>query len=449
MADTARRGRRAVVADATFPAAASAPRGRLLVQIAAVLAAVAYLVLIPAGRAHLFRIWAEDGKEWLSDAALDAPFTHLLDPLGGYFHVIPRLVAQVVALLPVEWWAAGMAAGAAVVRALCALTVFHAARGHVPSAPARFAIAAALIVLPAGNDETIGNTANLHWFLFATLVWVLLARWETRTSAAIATAGAALLALSVPLAIVLTPLAIVRIVVLPRRRDRVPGIAVLAASAVVLTAQLAMTRPRSEVDVLALIASALVRGPLVTLLGPQASAWLIERTPIWCVVAATAAAVVLVVSLAAFALRRGRVSERVLVAGLLALACFCGTFSLSSNWQDFLAVDDELRTARYSTLPGLLLSAALVVSLVVLLRRRRVVGVVVAAVVGALVLTGAIWQLATPLESPDSPATLGITWEEGLDRAAEDCERIGDSRVKVVIMPHDAWTAIVPCALLE
>lgn len=81
-------------------------------------------------------------------------------------------------------------------------------------------MASTVVLLPAGNWDTINNAANLHWFLFFTLMWAMLYRPVGRAATTVATAFIALAALSVPLAVVLTPLAAMRLF-LPRWRDRV------------------------------------------------------------------------------------------------------------------------------------------------------------------------------------------------------------------------------------
>ena len=451
----ARRIRRVAVADALFPVAApyaARPRALAAAYAASFVAGVAYLVLIPAGRSHLFRMWAEDGKEWLSDAARDIPFSHLFDPLGGYFHVVPRVLAQiVVTVLPVDLWALGMAVGSAAVRVGCALLVFHAARGHVPSPGARFAIAASVVLLPTGNSDTINNAANLHWFLFFTLCWTMLWHPRTRVGVAGMLMFTAVAALSVPLGIALVPLAVGRIVLLPRWRDKAAGILVVATSAAVLAVAIGADRPRSEIDAGALALSAAARSMLVMLIGPQAAGDLIVASAgaLWPIAAATAASTLLVVGLAAAGFAAGRPSERMLIAVLVLLGASCGVASLAMNWRDFLSVHDELRTPRYSTLPALLLFAAVVVSIVVIARCRRAPAVTAAALIGVLVTGGAVWQLSYDPQSPGAPGVTGVTWEDSLDAARTDCLMTGHENVKVVIPPHDGWTSVLPCDLLD
>src|SRR5205085_2586136 len=64
-------------------------------------------------------LWAEDGQVFLSGAVRSFRGT-FFDQNGGYVHVVPRLIAGIVAALPVHEAAAGMAVGAAAAVALVA-----------------------------------------------------------------------------------------------------------------------------------------------------------------------------------------------------------------------------------------------------------------------------------------------------------------------------------------
>lgn len=450
---TARLDRKSAAAAALFPEAPvpdERRRGRtLLASLLGFIAGAAYLVLVPAGRSHLFRIWAEDGKDWLSDAVMNPPLTMLFDPLGGYFHLVPRLLAQAVAALPIEHWAIGMAVGAAAVRAATAVAVFHVARGHVSSRWARAVLAAVIIVAPAGNAETINNAANLHWFLFVLLAWLLLWRAQTRRGAAVAVCAVLLLCWSVPLAVVLLPLAVARAVLLPWR-DKLLGIVLMVATLPVVSMLVGSDRPRSSFDAFDVAVSAFIRGPLVTLIGPQAATDLIVASDgrLATILLAGVCAAALLGWMIIGASIGARPSERFLMLGLIALAAVYGTLSLVSNWQDFLAVQYELRTSRYSALPSLLLTSAVVVAAAVLVRHRSRRTLLVGGAVAVIFAVGVVWQVAYPQDRPASPMARGITWSLGIEQARDECGTFDEDSVGITIMPHDRWEAVVPCELL-
>lgn len=66
-------------------------------------AAVGFQLLTPAGQTHLNHVWAEDGALFLRDS-LTRPFgSNLAAPYGGYLHVVPRLIAELMSVLPLTW----------------------------------------------------------------------------------------------------------------------------------------------------------------------------------------------------------------------------------------------------------------------------------------------------------------------------------------------------------
>jgi hypothetical protein len=195
--------------DGVIPLPDEPPHERAwLGMAAAFLASVAFLLLIPAGWARLDHLWAEDGARFTVDA-LSLPALHnLVTPYGGYLHTLPRLVAELVTQLPIEWTAAGFAITAAMLRALVALITFAGSKSYLRWTPLRFALAALVIVLPAGNSETLNNMANLHWFLLYGAFWALLWRNAPRVPVAI---FVFLAAVSSPLVFILAPIALVRL----------------------------------------------------------------------------------------------------------------------------------------------------------------------------------------------------------------------------------------------
>ncbi len=171
----------------------------------------AVVTLLRVGGGATATLYAEDGDVFLADALAKGPVEALLTPYNGYLHVVPRLLAEVVALAPVSQ-AATVAAvlSALVVGGLAALAarVVEATTASRWAAPA---VAVLVVGLPLAQEEVLANLANLHWYLlFAAalcLVWVP----PTRAWRATGTAVVALAVLSDPLALGLVPLAAVRV----------------------------------------------------------------------------------------------------------------------------------------------------------------------------------------------------------------------------------------------
>lgn len=125
--------------------------------------AMAFLLLIPAGwaGARLDHLWAEDGARWMVDAIRTPTLENLVTPYGGYLHTLPRLVAEVIALFPLEWTAALFAVSAAALRVMVAFISFAASGAYLRSTPLRFALAALVVVLPAGACREANGGAVL------------------------------------------------------------------------------------------------------------------------------------------------------------------------------------------------------------------------------------------------------------------------------------------------
>ena len=153
-------------------------------------------------------LWAEDGSVFVTGALRDFPGT-LFAENGGYLHVVPRAIAGVVTLLPVDDAAAGMAVGSAVVIALIAAFVYVASSEVLESRTMRLGLAATVLLLPVPGHELLANTTNLHFYLLFACFWALV--WQAESAGALAARGLVVVAtaLSDPISALFLPLAIV------------------------------------------------------------------------------------------------------------------------------------------------------------------------------------------------------------------------------------------------
>ncbi|MEV8443795.1 hypothetical protein AB0425_41025 [Actinosynnema sp. NPDC051121] len=432
------RRRLRVLADSLLPRACApaAPRTRTAAgYLLGFVASLAFLLLIPAGRARLDHLWAEDGARFALDAITLPAFSNLVRPYGGYLHTLPRLVAELVALLPLEWAAAGFAVAAAVLRVLVALISFAASGAHLRSTPLRVALAALVVVLPAGNSEPLNNMTNLHWFLLYGVFWALLWRDAPRVPVAV---FAFLAAVSSPLVFVLVPVALLRFA-LPRRE--VPAAFVAGALAQGVVVLLAERTPYSHdaVDPVQVALAALMRVAVVAFTGSEQVAAVYPaygNLPL--VVAAALAAVPI-----AAGLRWGGRTGRAAV--LLGVACSTAVIvvSLTANWAVILQVQHPevvMAGQRYSVAPCLFLLAAIAAGLdAVPARRWQRVARVAAASVIALVLVASV---GLHLREPRAVLT-GVTWGESVALARARCA--GGARVARLEHQPATWFFDLPC----
>lgn len=415
---------------------------RLLGYVLGFSAAMGFLLLTPAGRSHLTHMWAEDGARFLVDALNHPVGVNLVTPYAGYLHLVPRLCAQLVALLPLGSAAAGIAVLAAAVRSGIALLVFAATGGHVRARWIRLGLAASVILLPAGNGEALNNIADLHWFLLYAAFWGLLWRPVGWRRAALSTGVVVLAVGSSVLALGLVPLAAAR-VALPRWRDRMVGIGFGIGAIAQVSAMVAgRARPgsRQPFDVGQALLASLMRVPLVTFTGPSPVHRLYEWFGYWpgvlALLCALAVAVVGVV--------RGRAAGRFVVIAAVLVSALSILVELYVNWWPGLQIDQPgvvLINERYSTAPCLFLLTAVAVGLDVWPWRghgfamvaRLAIPVVIVASIGVQLVLGR-WLVAGP------------NWRDAVAAAARQCA--GGGTVGIVHISPPGWYFGMPCTRL-
>ncbi|MEU3646235.1 hypothetical protein AB0E59_22845 [Lentzea sp. NPDC034063] len=434
MAFTAQRPK--ALADSVLPVP-DEPRHELtwLGMLGGFVAAMAFLLLIPAGWSRLDHLWAEDGARFMVDAVRSPVLSNLTDPYGGYLHMLPRLVAQLVALLPLEWTAAGFAVCAAMLRALIALITFAASKAYLKSAPMRFALAALVIVLPAGNSETLNNMANLHWFLLYGAFWALLWRNAPRVPIAL---FVVLAALSSPLVFILAPIALLRLFQ-PRREVPIAFLAGLVVQG--LTMLFASRTPYSHdaVDPVQVLLASLLRVPVVAFTGSERVAELYPAMGNLLILGSLLAAAVPIAAGLRFGDRTGRTLALVAVAYSVILIVAC----LVLNWTQVLQVQAEdvvMAAQRYSIAPCLFLFTAIFVGLDATPAKTWERAVVAGSryLIGFLVVVSVFAYLREP-----KTVLTGVPWDESLSNARAECAA-GATEARLEHAPDD-WFFIVPC----
>ncbi|MFE4950599.1 hypothetical protein ACFQ9V_10900 [Leifsonia sp. NPDC056665] len=421
----------------------------LLVALGLACAVVAWLRL-PATAHDTF--WAEDGRTFVSSAALGGPGV-LLQPYAGYLHTVPRLVAAVVVLLPVSWWALATTAAACAIAGGLAVVVFVCARELVPWLPARIFVAGLTVLAPLVPREVLGNLANLHSLILWTLFWIALSRPRT-TRAAVALSAVALLgALTEIQALFLAPLLLVR------TRDRRVWI-VRAGLIAGMVAQLVVTLawPRAENTNPAVDPLSIAYGYLINAVLPLA----VPQSQLGHVLAATGPAVALLVlavvlATALYVVLRGTRGQRLLVAAALAGSVLLYIVSVATNpntFYDYAGLTptqlDSVWLTRYGVVPSMLLALVPAVAASIAYGRRRfrrgraqwpAWSVLAAAgLCAALILAqlGPQWTRRS-----DGPA-----WQPQVASAAEQCRR--DDELKFVNLRETiGWKVTVPCRYLD
>jgi hypothetical protein len=202
------------------------PGGDTLFWLFILAVATALMAARQPGFPSWVTIWQEDGAIFYSDAWNEATLPTIFEPYNSYLHVVPRIVAAVVALFPLKLAAVGLTFGAALIVAALGIYVYHASGSVFRSPWARGAMAVAIVLLPAGGYETGANISNLHWYLDYALFWAFVANPKTRRGVAVGALITAAAVLSDPLVALFLPLVLRR--ALENRGERIglvlPGV---------------------------------------------------------------------------------------------------------------------------------------------------------------------------------------------------------------------------------
>ncbi|HUR78340.1 MAG TPA: hypothetical protein VMZ22_10360 [Acidimicrobiales bacterium] len=388
-------------------------------------------------------VWAEDGREFLTDAIHHGFAGSLLRPYNGYLHVPSRLVAF-AASVDLPRAALILATLSCLVQSALAAFVYFASRGHIHQRTLRAVVAASVVLLPVAAGETLANAANLHWFFMFAAFWAVVSvagGWPTRGLAATVVFFAMT---SDPFPIVLAPLVLLRLkAALPAvERFLVPAVFFAAAAMQIFTVA---TAPRAVFPPSYLGAAKIfpLRVSLPTALGFDLPSQLFTRLGWLAAVAAAVAAVFLIVTLF---LCGDRKSWHCVVA---ALAFGFGMFVLYAGmrWADGLLPvrgNSLFHTnSRYSVTPGLLLLSAVAI-LLGRLRHDRARKLMI----GSFVLVLApMWILDFRVETTRGQDP---TWADSYNAAVMEC-RSGASRALIEVQPVSRpipWAVDAPCESL-
>jgi hypothetical protein len=388
--------------------------------------ATALLLVRPAGVPAWRVLWAEDGSRFLS-GALDHPGPATwLEPYAGYLHLLPRLVGDVAARLPLAAAAPAFAVASAVV-AGGSLVLFAAGlRRWLPAPWQRAGLVVALAATHALAGEAAANAANLHWFLTLGLLGLALSR-PRHLPVTAAAAAAVLFALSDPFAPLVAPVALAAAAAgtsgaVRERRTWVVPLAIVAGAAAQVVTMIRTPRapapgaPLPGGDLVPLYLDRVVRhGVSPRALGPVPDDALL-------VALLAGTAVLLGLTLTA---------ARHVVPGAALLAASPAVFVLNVTVNRGVA-------DRYAALPvALLVAGVLVLAAGVPGAGRRLCGLTCAGVV----LLGCLSFSTHP------PRAAGPDFAESARRAAATCAA-GGRTVAVAIAPSP-WTTALPCARLR
>jgi hypothetical protein len=382
--------------------------------------AVVLQLLRLGGSAPLHSIWAEDGQVFLQGAFEKGFWEAVSSPYGGYLVLVPRLIGEVAAWLPVRDAAATTAVLATVLVALSGLVVWQASAAHISNPWLRGSLVAALVLCPVAGLESIDSGAYVLWYMLFAAFWALL--WRPRSAAG--TGGAALFLLATGLTTpgvwFFAPVAALRTVAARGRRDLAIVVAywagALAQVPVLALNDESVVQPQWSADIWTAYLQRIAEGAL---LGLRFGGFAWEKLG-WALLVLMLAA-----GIAALALgwRRASVPARWVAAIAIPTSLVMFVVSLYQR-----AVATEMvwpggdsfgAGSRYAIVPALLLLSA---ALVLLDRSSKRAGNRLGpSLVGAAAVVVVALSIGTSFYAGDSAVRGTPSWESALDEAASEC----------------------------
>jgi hypothetical protein len=382
----------------------------LLAQVAAVaLGALVMLVRIGGPWPSWDHVYAEDAGLYLP-AALAHPW-HLLQSYAGYLQLDARVIAQIAALVPIRHASVVFAVGGALIASGSALFAYHASAGHVSSRWLRVLVGLSVLLLPVAPLETADNALSAGWYLLVALFWAALWRPQSRAGACVAAVVAFAAAASSSFGLIYAPLFAARLIVVPRRgREQAATLCWAVGSVlqllVIVSSHLSRLSPHDPLnavifysrDVLVPSLGWHTSWHLRDLIGPNAASLVVGGV----------IAIVLTVAVITQP-RRCKVFVVTAVAASLVITAITSALAWGGPGQlNTVAVEHG---ARYSTVPILLLVAALIVSADSVARRwwPQPKAIVAVAVLVAVLGAGWITDFRYPVRRYAGPSSLWVT----------------------------------------
>jgi len=217
---------RANLGEALFPQPApparQVPRWEAAALIVALLALGTVLVLLRLGwSTSLNTIWSEDGPIYLEGALTNGFWDAIFTPYAGYLVLVPRLIAEVATLVPLEQAAAAISIVSAMFAVLSGLAVWHGCSGHVRNPYLRGGLVLATVLAAGAGQETLLSAAYVPWYMLVGSFWLLF--WRPRTIGGATAGGLFMLAtgLSTPGVWFFMPVALLRAATARDARDAI------------------------------------------------------------------------------------------------------------------------------------------------------------------------------------------------------------------------------------
>lgn len=415
----------------------------LVVVAFVALAAVLQLFRLGPSSA-LNSLWAEDGTVFLGTALTHGFADAVTTPWAEYLVVLPRLVAEIGAAVPLHDAPLAMNLTAVTIVALSGLAVWFASAGHIHSIYLRALLVALLVLCPVSSIETVATPTNVAWYTTFAVFWLLLWRPSTTSGACLGGLLILLTGLSTPATLFFTPIVLMRALAIQGRRDILVVGSFALAAAIQLPAMAfnneELTGPLWTGNVVVAFLQRVVDSSVLGLeLG--GSTWADWGWPL------LIAIVAVVVGYLAWMMLRTSASRffvAIAVATSVVMFLVSGYTRALGDVMVWRAGEYNTFGARYAMVPALLLVSAALVLLDSRYRSSASKGRPIAAFAIAAVMLVA---LVTSFDVRGEIGRGGPPWDESLEAAAAKCEAKDLAAAPVATAP-EGWTMEVSCSRL-
>lgn len=390
-------------------------------------------------------LWAEDGPIFLQAALGQSFWDAVTSTYATYLVVVPRLIGEVGAAVPLGDAPAAMAIATGLVVALCGLAVWHASAAQIRDPYLRGTLATLTVLCPVAGLESVDTAAYIPWYMLFAAFWVLL--WRPRTWWGVGLGALLLLltGLSTPGVWFFAPLAALRLLAARSWRD----LTILAGFGLGAAVQIPVLATNDEVavepawshNILIDYLQRVVDGAVLGLrLGGEA--WAHLGWPLLLALLALG-----LVGLG-IGLRHASPSARWIAAVAIPTSALMFVVSLYQRaLGDQMLWPEGMRNAtgsRYSIVPVLLLISVALILLDQASRRRQRRGPYWPGIAAVALLVVA---LAASFHEGDSAVRGTPRWDDAIEQAALVCSTEGVAEAPVSTSPPGFGMA-VPCDLL-
>lgn len=406
-----------------------------------VLAAVLQLLRLGPSSA-LNSLWAEDGPVFLTAALTHDFFSALFAPHAEYLVVMPRLIAEIGAVVPLHDAPLAMNLATVIVVALSGVAVWFASAGHIHNAYLRALLVALMVLCPVSSIETVATPTNVAWYMTFAVFWLLLWRPATRWGAGLSALLILATGLSTPATFFFAPIAVMRAIAIRDRRDAL----IVGAFALPMAIQIPVVALSDEQmpgsvwtgKIITTFLQRIVDGSVLGLeLG--GSTWADWGWPFLIAISAAVTACLVVLALRASS---NRLFAAIAVATSVVMFLASGYTRALGDAMVWPADAYNTLGTRYAVVPALLLiSAALAL---IDSRGRSSRARPVLAIVATVVL---LLPLVTSFDVRGTIGRGGPPWDQSLRAATAKCEAKDLAEVPVFISP-EGWTMNVSCGRL-